>query len=786
MSPGFAIVVVMALALFGVWGYFVWRKEMRRKLLEGLQLQLFLVRMPIRKQEGKEVRQEINITEQLLNALASFNKPIVFEIAVPYVGEEIHFYIAAHRSLSDAIVRNVQSLWDDAEIRPVEDFNVFNYHGVATGAWVRQKERFILPVRTYQDMVSDTFLPIVGSLSEVNEVGEGAAIQYVVHPAPIESKKRVQSALRVLKKGWKLKDILAHPLSISTGDVLQALSGKGGGKKPADATIDEQAVKALERKLSKPLYEVNVRLVASAPSQHQADALLESMTSGFAQFGSPDQNEFRLVKPRIAKDFIHQFSFREFKEDQGMVLNSEELASIFHFPTPFTTIPKIKYLKSREAAPPAELPPEGIVVGESWFRGHKRIVRMAENDRRRHFYMIGQTGTGKSNLLTTMAIQDVREGRGVALIDPHGDLVNDVLSLVPDERADDVIVFDPGDIEHPLGMNMIEHDRTRPEQKTFIVNEMVGIFDKLYDLRTTGGPMFEQYMRNALLLLMEDSANEPATLMEIARIFTDSKFRDRKLARITNPTVIDFWQREATKAGGEAALTNMTPYITSKFNAFTANDYMRVIIGQERSAFNFREVMDEGKILLVNLSKGKVGDLNANLLGMIIVGKILMAALGRVDIDQEKRKDFFLYIDEFQNFTTDSIATILSEARKYRLSLVIAHQFIAQLSERIRDAVFGNVGSTAAFRIGAPDADFLEKQFAPVFKAEDMMNIDNYNAYLKLLINGEATRSFNIKTIQAPAGDVSRADELREHSRSKYGRSREEVEREILKRLRSE
>ena len=784
MNPGFAILVLIALALFSVWGYFAWRSGMRKRLLEKLGLELFLVRMPIHTQEGKEVRQEINRTEQLVNALAALNRPVVFEIGVPYVGEEIHFFIAANRDLRDAITRNVQSLWEDAEIRPVEDYNVFNYHGSAAGAWIRQKERFILPFRTYHDMASDTFLPIVGSLAEVNEAGEGAAIQYVIRPAPIESKKRIQSALRVLKQGWKLKDVLAHPMSISAGDVFQAISGKGSAK-PADGVVDEQAVKSLERKLSKPLYEVNVRLIASAPSEHQANALLESMVSGFSQFGAPDQNELRVVKPRTMKEFVHQFSFREFSDDQMMTVNSEEFSSMFHFPTPFTTIPKIKYLKSREAAPPAELPKEGIVIGESWFRGHIRTVHMADDDRRRHFYTIGQTGTGKSNLLTTMAVQDIRAGRGLAVVDPHGDLINDILSLVPDERSDDVVLFDPSDIERPFGMNMIEYDPARPEQKTFIVNEMVGIFDKLYDLRATGGPMFEQYMRNALLLLMEDAVNEPATLMEIARIFTDAGFRERKLARIANPTVIDFWQREATKAGGEAALANMTPYITSKFNAFTANDYMRVIIGQEHSAFNVRTIMDEGKILLVNLSKGRIGDLNANLLGMIVVGKILMAALSRVDMEQEKRRDFFMYIDEFQNFTTDSIASILSEARKYRLNLIIAHQFIAQLSEKIRDAVFGNVGSMASFRIGAPDADFLEKQFAPVFKATDLMNIDNYNAYLKLLIHGEATRSFNIHTIRADVGDPGRMERLRERSRNTYGRPREEVEREIMQRLRN-
>jgi hypothetical protein len=312
---------------------------------------------------------------------------------------------------------------------------------------------------------------------------------------------------------------------------------------------------------------------------------------------------------------------------------------------------------------------------------------------------------------------------------------------------------------------------------------MQNIFNKLF-AQETMGPMFEQYMRNALLLLMEDMPNEPATLVEVARVFTDSLFRKRKLTRTKNPTVYDFWEKEAAKAGGEAALANITPYITSKFNNFTANDYMRVIIGQTKSAFDFRELMDEGKILLVNLAKGRIGDINANLLGMIVTGKILMAALSRIDTPEEKRRDFYLYIDEFQNFTTDSIAVILSEARKYRLNLTLAHQFIGQLTEKIRDAVFGNAGSIISFRVGAQDAEFLVKQFAPVFKEQDLLNIDNFNAYVKLLVRGETVKPFNIKTVPAPRGDPAVASRIKENSRKRYGRNRNEVEEEIYKRLR--
>lgn len=781
----FVPILLVALAVGGVLFFYYSRRRLRRKFAEQLKLKLFLIRLPRgRGKEERDVRQEIGLSEQLFAALAAFGGPFVFEVAVPYVGEEIHFYAAVPGSFAEVLTKQVQSLWSDAEVAPADDYNIFNYSGVAAGAVIRQKERFIIPIRTYAEQSADTFLPLLGGLAKVNEVGEGAALQYIVASAGAKAEKRVRSALRVLKKGWKLKDVLEEGFAPRPSEVTEALAPPSKEARAAEKVIDEQAVKALEMKLSKRLYEVNVRVMTSAPSQFQANAILDGIVAGFSQFGAPGRNDFKIVRPRNLGDLVQNFSFRAFNSAEAMVLSGEELASLFHFPTSTTAIPKVKYLKAREAAPPAELPAKGILLGESVYRGERRPARLAEDDRRRHLYLVGQTGTGKSTLLTHLAIQDIAAGHGAAIVDPHGELVDTILSLVPPARAADVLVFDPSDVNRPLGLNMIEYDPARPEQKTFIVNEMVGIFDKLYDLKATGGPMFEQYMRNALLLLMEDAPAEPATLMEVSRVFTDHEFRARKLRRIRNPTVIDFWEKEAVKAGGEAALANMTPYITSKFAAFTANDYMRVIVGQVTSAFNFREVMDKEKILIVNLAKGRIGEANASLLGMIIVGKILMAALSRTDLPEGERKDFYLYIDEFQNFTTDSIASILSEARKYRLNLTLAHQFVGQLTEKIRDAVFGNVGSMVAFRVGVKDAETLAKQFAPVFSEEDLVNIDNFNAYVKLLIRGETTRPFNIKTFPPALGDVAQGREFKERSRTQYGRDREDIERDILRRLR--
>jgi len=451
---------------------------------------------------------------------------------------------------------------------------------------------------------------------------------------------------------------------------------------------------------------------------------------------------------------------------------------------PSSNTQSIHWLEARKAPPPVNLPTEGVLLGENVYRATKEPIRIKREDRRRHVYIIGKSGTGKSVLQANIIIQDIINGEGVCLIDPHGDLVEAVLEHIPRERAEDVILFDPADYERPLGINMLEFQN--PEQKTFVINEMIKIFDKLYDLKTTGGPMFEQYMRNAMLLMMEDKASG-STLLEIPKVLADASFRRYKLSKCVNPVVKDFWEKEAEKAGGEASLANMVPYITSKLTPFVSSDLMRPIIAQQESSFNFREVMDSQKIILIKLSKGTIGEMSCNLLGMVIVGKILMAALSRVDTPEDKRKDFYLFIDEFQNFITDTISIILSEARKYKLCLTVAHQYIGQLVKgndtSIRDSVFGNVGTIIAFRIGPDDAELVAKQFAPVFNQYDLINIPKYNAYLKLLVDNQNPPAFNIQPLAPQLGDKALAQKIKELSRIKYGRDRNIVEKEILERI---
>lgn len=754
IALGLFSALVLAIAIFAS------RAARRGALIADLKLRLLLIQIPRERVEEKDFRNELNLSSQLFSILAGMKVPFAFEAAVHQKGQEIHFYAAVPERAAAATQRNIEGLFKDARVSHTEDYTIFSPRGEATGAYIKEREHYSIPLRTFGEAGADTFAPILSNLSKIEEEGEGAAIQVIMKPADKSAEKNLHALLLKIRKGEKDKE---------------------GNQKP----IDENKIKAIETKLSKPLLEINYRIAASAATKEKAEMLLGGITQSLLQFQAPFRNNFEIKKPGNVRRFMFRYAFREFDPAQKMILNTEEAASVFHLPSFSSAAPGVKWLKSREAPPPVNLPKDGTLVGKSVFRGETKPVYISSDDRRRHVYIVGQTGTGKSTLLKTMAHKDIERGDGVAVLDPHGELVDDILSLVSRERKNDVVVFDPGDIEYPLGLNMLEFDPSRPEEKTFIVNELLSIFGKLFSSETMG-PMFEQYMRNALLLLMEGSPrSEPATLMEVPRVFTDPDFRMRLLENTTNPTVVDFWEREAVKAGGEASLVNITPYITSKFNNFTANDYLRPIIGQTRTSLNFRKIMDEKKILLVNLSKGKIGDINANLLGMIVTGKILMAALSRADLPEAQRNDFYLYIDEFQNFTTDSIATILSEARKYGLSLTVAHQFIAQLTDKTKHAVFGNAGSLIAFRVGAEDAEFLANQFAPVFTKYDLVNIDNFNAYAKLLVGGETSLPFNIQTIPLEAGGQDGAQEIKQNSRMQYGKPREAVEREILVRLRS-
>ncbi|MFZ1627149.1 MAG: DUF87 domain-containing protein [Candidatus Moraniibacteriota bacterium] len=785
----------------------------RFEISQSLNLDLEVVQVSKKKsadggQRGPdEWREEIRGMEQLLTSLASlrrhfpwwkhifFEPPhIVFEIANPSSSEEIFFYLSVPKHYRESVEKQIHSFFPQSAIEKVSDYTIFSPTSETAVSLLELSAGHALPLKTYKTLSVDPLNEISNALSKLETVTEGAAIQIVLAPAPAGWRKGSRHIAQKMQEGKRLKD--AHPQSFAgmvgknalkgVGDVILQRKAKPQGqeeKKPVVLTPEEQElVKTIDAKASQAAFSVNIRLLASAATQGRAEAILSHLENAFAQFENPEVNSFRVKKRISSKKAAYHYIFRNFDPDAAMILTSDEVASFFHFPISTTETPKIKWLKAGAAPPPINVPKEGITLGYNDYRNTKTEIRITDNDRRRHMYVIGQTGVGKSNYLQEMAKKDAQSGKGFCFIDPHGDAIEDILTAIPKERAEDVIVFDPADIARPIGINMLEYDPNHPEQKTFVINEMIGIFDQLYDMKATGGPMFEQYMRNAMLLIMEHPESG-STLMEIPKVLADEEFRRYKLSHCTNPIVRDFWLKEAEKAGGEAALANMVPYITSKLTTFISNDMMRPIIAQQKSALNFRELMDQGKIVLINLSKGKIGEINARLLGMVVVGKILMAALSRVDQPEAERRDFYLYLDEFQNVTTTSIAQILSEARKYKLVLILAHQFIGQLKEEISKAVFGNVGSLVSFRVGPEDAEFLEKQFAPVFTAHDMVNVDNYQAFARLLMNNELTKPFNMKTYPPTSGDQEVANALKELSRLRYGRDARIVNQEIMSRI---
>ncbi len=615
--------------------------------------------------------------------------------------------------------------------------------------------------------------------------GEGAAIQFVVRHPSQKYKKRIEHVISMIEKGSGVKQAIHE--SSATGKITSTISeifskGNSDTQSLADKQVDHEAVEVFREKISSEIVEVNIRLVVSSKDKARAEQMMTELRATLNQFDHPHGNALKVhvLGGGQARQLEKAFSFRQFSPNRILPMSVKELATLAHFPSNgIDSTPQFKQSTANVAPAPTVMPTEGTLLGINEYRNENRQIFVTEEDRLRHFYIIGQTGTGKTTLMKNMIVQDIQRGDGVCMIDPHGTDIEDVIGAVPPHREKDIIYFDPSRTDRVVGLNMLEYDYSKPEQKTFVVNELFSIFQKLYGANPESmGPMFEQYFRNATMLVMEDPESGN-TLMDIGRVMADARYRRQKLAKATNPVVTQFWKEIASKAGGEASLENIVPYIVSKFDVFTANDYMRPIIGQQQSAFNFRQIMDERKILLVNLSKGRLGEINSNLIGMIFVGKILMAALSRVDDPTKSFPPFYLHMDEFQNVSTDSISAILSEARKYKLGLTIAHQFIAQLDENIKDAVFGNVGSLAAFRTGPEDAQFLEQQFAPTFTASDLMQVPNRNAYMRMLANGSPTQPFSMSTLAPQEVDPSRVATLIEQSYAQYGKPREEIEAEI-------
>ncbi len=767
-------------------------------IFRSLHMKLYEITLPEKgKEDSRAFKELISAMEQFYSGMQSVatdhnnksRKYFTLEIALSNDSDEVVFYASVPEATAGLFEKQLLASYADAKVREItDDYNIFNEGGKSVGAVAELTGVEAFPLRTYDTFDHDPMNAILNVFSKLKTNGEGVAIQFVLAPAGEKFIQKFNLILEEVRTGISAKKALStfgkfdREFGAAAKELVFGVKSKEEREK--EKKVDDKAVEKITTKMKSSIMTAGIRILASAESKERAEQILTEVESAFHQFTEADSNSI-LFKEEHGKNLMelyHNFSYRLLVENKLFPLNLKELSTVFHFPFGITSSPQLKEAKAGIAPAPIEMGSEGVLLGINDYRGIQKEIHMQKEARVRHMYVIGQTGTGKTNILKNMIIQDIQNGDGVCFIDPHGSDIEDILANIPQDRIDDVIYFDPAYIPRPMGLNMLEYDPNFPEQKTFVVNELLAIFNKLFDMKVAGGPAFEQYFRNSSLLVMEDPESG-STLLEIGRVLADKEFRDLKLSKCKNPIIKQFWEN-AEKTTGEQSLANFVPYITNKFDVFVSNDIMRPIISQQNSVFNFRKVMDEKKILLVNLSKGRLGDINANLIGLILVGKIQMAALSRVDIPDSERHDFYLYIDEFQNVTTDSIASILSEARKYRLSLNIAHQYIAQLEESIKNAVFGNVGSMAVFRVGPDDAEYLQKQFEPTFTSNDIIKLDNYNAYVKLLINGAPAKPFNIRTLKAPAGLPEITASIKELSYLKYGRDRAEVEDEIMERYR--
>ncbi len=799
--------------------FFSWKK----KLIEELLDEYVLFRIVIPKKDSKEEREKDNqaissqggykdyvaVMSQFYDSLYSIyngdfqNKVrgedhISFEYALD--DGQVNLYVSCPKRLSRLVEKKIAGFFQDTYMEEIHDYTRFDDSKVVLIEQLQLSKDSIYPIRNYNYISSDPLNDIVGSLSKL-EQGEAAAIQMIVRPMESNwqeaGRKKAQDMLNDegeksksdWVKPWKWPFVLAKLML--KGE--EAFSEDSGGDKlsgPKRKTqIAEEEIKAIDEKNTKVGFDTIIRVMVSGDDKGSAEQNMMNLMSSFSLFSYTDGNKFETVDIGKPEKLKVSYKTRAFDKYAGLskkhsILTADELASIFHIPNiRFNRSPVINWQNYKISPAPINVPKEGVLLGHNIYRGQKTEIRMKTEDRFRHFYVIGQTGTGKSSIFKSMIRQDIRNGHGVCIVDPHGDLVEDTLNFIPKERADDVIYFNPADLERPLGLNLLE--AKSDSEKDLVALDAMNIMIKLFN-EDVFGPRIQDYFRNGCLTLMEDP--DGGALTDIVRLFTDDAFQRVKVEKVQNPIVKSFWENQMANTGAREK-QEMIPYFAAKFGAFITNTMMRNIIGQTKSAFDFGEVMQDGKILLMNLSKGLTGDINSKLLGMIIVSKLQMAAMRRQTMAQEDRTDFYLYIDEFQNYVTDAIESILSEARKYRLSLNIAHQYIGQLvekqDEKIKNAVFGNVGTKMCYKIGAQDAEYIAKEMAPVFSDQDLVNIDKFKAVMKLSIDNQPSTPFSVIPLNPylEQGNPELGRAIKELSRLKHGRDVEFVNREILRRI---
>jgi hypothetical protein len=803
---GFIITgALLALLLYAV--YYQYRKVLReaKNYERGLKMVPMLIHLPpssddidVGARDAREVAEEaISQAQVMYNIVASTatkgfksrmygQRHFAFEVIA--TKGLIHYYVVVPLVLAEVVKQAVIAAYPTARLEECEEHNIFSEVGKLSGTIggeLTLKKEFSYPIATYQDSKRDAMQALLNVMSSLSRE-DGVAVQILLRPANDRwVKTSLARAARIRKDKMQKQDGLS-----SMKDLAGALwkPPEIKEKQPEEkqlSSLEQATVDAIEDKTRHPGYEVLVRIIASSNTASRSQAILKNIVAVFALFDAPGKNGFKFAVSKNIEQFVTAFIFRFFPQEvKASVLNSVELATIFHFPdqrhTPTT---QLQRQMSKQVDGPTHMADNGFLLGYNLFRGVKKEIRLGDVDRRRHVYIIGQTGTGKSGLLENLALQDMLDGKGFAFVDPHGDSAEKLLGMVPKERVEDVIYFSPGDMERPIGLNLFEFDTD--EQKDFLIQEAIAMLYRLYDPGHTGiiGPRYEHWFRNAALTIMADPGG--ASFIDIPQVFNDNEFAKSKLKYVKDQTVLDFWNKEMAQTS-DYHKSEVLGWFVSKFGAFLSNEMMRNTLGQTKSGFNLRDIMDNKKILLVNLSKGKTGELNSQLLGMIFVMKFQAAAMGRADIPEDQRVDFSLYVDEFQNFATESFEGILSEARKYRLSLVLANQFMTQLTDKIREAIIGNVGTVVSGRIGTTDAELMVKKFSPTFTAEDLAKLPNFEAVSSVMVNNVPSAPFSMSLIP-PLGkpNPQLANALKRLSSAKYGKPRAQVEQDIFKRLRS-
>lgn len=809
----FAILVVVAVAV--VVGYTIYQGMMReaKNYERGLKMIPMLIHLPPTSEDlERGGRDEREVTDELLsqaqvmyNIIASTaqrgfkhrlygQRHVSFEI----VAKEglIYYYAVVPIVLVDVVRQAVIAAYPSARLEEIEEHNIFTKDTHASsviGGEFSLKKDYVYPIATYQETKRDASRAILNALSTIGRE-DGVGIQILLRPASEGWTKHSQHTVEKVKKDRASGKHAGFAGGAAVKDFAGALwkppsAEDHNEEKSIDRQLtsgEQQGIEAIEEKTRYPGYEMLIRVVVSSSTAARSQTLLKNIVAAYSLFDSPTNNGLVFTPTRDVDELVTSYIFRFFPQSlRRNILNTVELATLFHLPDQ-KNIPtaQVKRQMSKQVDGPTEVMDEGFLIGYNEFRGVKKPIRLSTNDRRRHLYMIGQTGTGKSKFLENLAYQDMMDGRGFAFIDPHGDSAEILMGAVPKERVEDVIYFNPADMDNPIGLNMFEFNT--PDQKDFLVQEAISMLYGLYDPGHTGivGPRLEHIFRNAALLLM--AGPEGGTFIDIPKVLIDEDFRKQYLPHVTDPTVLDFWTKEWPASQKSSEAGELVSWVASKFGPFISNDAMRNIIGQTRSGFNLRDIMDNKKILIVNLSKGKMGELNSKLLGIIFVMKFQAAAMSRADIPEDERADFSLYVDEFQNFMTESFESILSEARKYHLSLIMANQFMTQLTDKIREAIIGNVGTVIAGRIGVTDAELLVKKFEPVFTVDDMTKMPNFQGVASVMVHNTPSAPFSMAfTPPLAKSNEKLADAMKKLSATKHGQPRAEVEAAIAKRIAS-